>query len=93
MKNVKIISKPKRGPILGLPKTNKRLGDISSRYGIYTTTTVGAIYWTNLCCLRSFKTKFLALTNFLFKMGHLDFPLCVHSTATNNDDMNLYNFA
>ena len=34
MKNVKIVSKPKQGPILGPPKTNKRLGDISSRYGI-----------------------------------------------------------
>ena len=34
MKNVKIVLKPKQGPILGPPKTNKRLGDISSRYGI-----------------------------------------------------------
>ena len=33
MKNVKIASKPKQGPILGPPKTNKRLGDYSSRYG------------------------------------------------------------
>ena len=36
MKNVKIVLKPKQGPILGPPKTNKRLGDISSRYGILT---------------------------------------------------------
>ena len=35
MKNVKIASKPKQEPILGPPKTNKRLGDISSRYGMW----------------------------------------------------------
>ena len=35
MKNAKIVAKPKYGPNLGPPKTNKSLGDYSGLYGIY----------------------------------------------------------
>ena len=33
MKNAKIVAKPKYGPNLGPPKTNKSLGDYSGLYG------------------------------------------------------------
>ena len=36
MKNVKIVSKPSKGPSLGPPKTDKRLGDYPSLYGTET---------------------------------------------------------
>ena len=35
MKNAKIVAKPKYGPNLGPPKTNKSLGDYSGLYGTY----------------------------------------------------------